>query len=38
MGKKTLSFEKKFFKSLSKNLSFYKGKNYRYVNQTANLK
>ena len=27
MGKKTFSFEKKFFKSLSKNLSFYKGKN-----------
>ena len=37
MGKKTLSSEKKFFKS-SKNLSFYKEKNYRYENQTANLK
>ena len=37
-GKKTLSFEKKFFKSLSKNLSFYKGKNYRCENQNANLK
>ena len=37
MGKKNLSSEKKFFKS-SKNLSFYKGKNYRYENQTANLK